>query len=296
MLALFMNLEKEAQGLNAKTSMDYPSREAKLMIKRYCETIGVSVANFTMSLYRNAVIAGFDKANLSPEAYKEALEDLEKYMPSKKHLTEHPFLKNVDLAYGRHGKIEFFEEGAYEKIKELGGIIPVGAWREATSADDPPNERVRYVDQLGNFFDKDFYWWDPSFEGWYNKLPLSNASLFFRAICDEKIELSDFNHPIFTAKIKDTRFSWFRDEAFDSNKIYLGVPDTFKDYYKDTKDEEQRKLIAENAEVQTIEEIAEKLAGNHAKIEHEQALQELYAQENTVSGFNKPVISLSQIV
>lgn len=292
MLALFINLEKEAQHLNSKTSMDYPSREAKLMIKRYCETLGVSVANFTMSLYRNAVIAGFDKAKLSPEAYQEALEDLEKYMPSKKHLTEHPFLKNVDLAYGKHGKIEFFEEGAYEKIVALKGIIPVGAWREATSDDNPPNERVRYVDQIGNFFDKEFYWWDPMFKGWYNKLPLSNASLFFRAVIDEKIELSDFHHPIFTAKVKDTRFGLFQEKAFDTNRNYLGIPDCLKDYYKNDPDDAQRKLVAENANAELMEAISEKLSEDVEVIE-KPAKEEL-EQENILSGFTKPIQSLSQ--
>ena len=288
MLALFVGLEEEAKNKKSKTSLDYPTVETKILIQRFASMLGTSNMQLILTLTKNAIISALDKANLSPESYEESLAELNRLIPTKQDLTSHPFLKSVNLEMSKTADIFNSNPTAYSRIKEMNGIFPVGAWRLAVATDNPPDPRAYYIDQLGNFFDRKFAYYDHDLGIWCERIAGGRMELLMKALCTGTLIADDYDNPVYYANGSgNSVLIQLRNGSFDSYKNYIGVPESFKSLYAVDHDAEQRALVAENTVIASEEELLDKIVGRQAEID---------LSENVVSGFSKPVTPLSLLV
>lgn len=288
MLALFANISEEARGKKPKTSFEYPSAEAKILIQRYAKMLNTSTTQLTLTLCRNAIMFAMDKANLSEESYAESLAELDRIIPTKHEITSHPFLKSISLELSKSADIFNSQPNAYDRIKEMNGIFPVGAWRLAVATDNPPDPRAYYIDQLGNFFDRKFAYYDHDLGIWCERIAGGRMELLMKALCTGTLIADDYDNPVYYANGSgNSVLIQLRNGSFDSYKNYIGVPESFKSLYAVDHDAEQRALVAENTVIASEEELLDKIVGRQAEID---------LSENVVSGFSKPVTPLSLLV
>src|SRR5574343_105201 len=245
MLALFANISEEARGKKPKTSFEYPSAEAKILIQRYAKMLNTSTTQLTLTLCRNAIMFAMDKANLSEESYAESLAELDRIIPTKHEITSHPFLKSISLELSKSADIFNSQPNAYDRIKEMNGIFPVCAWRLAVATDNPPDPRAYYIDQLGNFFDRKFAYYDHDLGIWCERIAGGRMELLMKALCTGTLVADDYYNPVYYANGSgNSVLIQLRNGSFDSYKNYIGVPESFKSLYAVDHDAEQRALVA----------------------------------------------------
>jgi len=228
MIALLANFEDEAKTIKTpKTSFDFSTIEAKIIVQRLAASYGLTVAGLTNALYRKAVIACLeDVPNLNDEDRLEAQAVLDKAFPDRRGTFAKNFLARIDGGYSDKDELLLPETGnmvaIYNKIKVMDGLLPVGKW---TRAKNRPHVDAVYEDEVGNVFDSGFKLWNPLAKRFMNAESLPTDLI--RKAFNEGWKAQSKDDPIYdlSPAFKDRREEHFPSEVPHSTDVVLNYED-----------------------------------------------------------------------